>query len=171
MHSTSSTVSPNQSPLPPPQVTTNYRSVSWITLTLCFLLAVTNPYLLLLHHLLSVLFLTGFGLLPLHHLLPLRNYVAKRLVFQSICCSTCQASAPFLLVLSPLLLFSRLKDSWEALGKKRIISSGGPFCHSVPSCLRGRCQLCIHGIIDLPVAAHFASVCTKDLAVGHTGTR
>lgn len=146
-------------PLPHPQVSISYTSVSWITLlTLCLLLAGTNRCLLLLQHLLPVSFLTGFGLLTVYHFLPLRNYVSKCLVFQSACCSTCQASAPFLHVLSPSPLFSRLKQSREALGRKRLIASGGLFCHSAPSHLWGRCQLYIHGIIDLPVAAHFASV-------------
>lgn len=157
--------------MPHPQVSTNYTSVSWITLlTLCFLVAGTNPYLLLLQHLLSGSFTPPtpvLGCFPSTiscHL----GTMGLNAWFSNL------SAAPLprhqrLSYFSPLPLFSRLKESGEALGRKktnffwRLIPSLGSFLGVGASCA-SMGLLIILWLLILPV-------CTKDLAVGHSGTR
>lgn len=109
--------------------------------------------------------------------------MARCSVFQSVCCSTCHGSASCLLVLSPLLLFSRLNGSGEALGRKKTDF----FQRPVPS------PSCLSPLPDSAAASHLVfgvgdtssslglliflwlltlPVCTEGLAgSGHTGTK
>lgn len=63
----------------------------------------------------------------------LGNHMARCLVFQSVCCSARHGPAPCLLVLSPVLLFSRLNGSMEALGRKKTSFAIGQFRHPAAS--------------------------------------
>lgn len=108
--------------------------------------------------------------------------MARCLVFRSVCCSTCYGSAPCLLVLSPLLLFSRLNGSGEAVGRKRLISSRGQFRHPAASLLpdSAAASYLVFGVGDTPAPLGLSifpwllilPVRTKDLAgSGHAGTQ
>lgn len=133
----------------------------------------------MLQHLLSVPFPTAFGLLPLC----ISCYLGMILVFQSVCCSTHQGAVPCLLVPSPLLLFSRLNGSGEALGRKKTDFFQRPVLS--PSCLSplpdsAAGSHLVFGVGDTPASLGLLiflwlvilPVCTKDLAgSGHTGTR
>ena len=134
----------------------------------------------MLQHLLSVPFPTGFGLLLFH----ISCYLGTTWLdawFSNVRSSTYHGSAPCLLVLSPLLLFSRLNGSGEALGRKKTDFFQRPVLS--PSCLSllpdsAAASHLVFRVGDTPAPLALLiflwllilSVCMKDLAgSGHLG--